>query len=62
MKINEINELANKIAAYEKIITNSQDTDMQQYAQNQIEILCQQVMSFDDMMALDEALMEKLNY
>ena len=60
MKQKEIKNLARKIAKYERIVQTSDDEHLVRQAQEKIMELTNSVHSFEDMVAIDEAVMELL--
>ena len=60
MKQKEIKNLAQKIAKYERIIQTSDDKHLVRQAQEKIMEITSGVTSFEDMVAIDEAVMELL--
>ena len=61
MKKKELKNLAQKIAKYEKIISNSMDEDEVKLAKNQSMYLTAQVEELEDFLALDEEIMKILS-
>ena len=62
MKAKEIKNLAKKIAQQEKIIRNSSDSEEKKKAEQEIIKLSSSIKSLSDMMAIDEAVQEFLDF
>ena len=61
MKAKELKNLAKKIAKYERIVQNSNDTKEVREAQEEIVKLSGQVHSFEDIILIDELVQEILS-
>ena len=60
MKQKELKNLAKKIAKYEKIIQETQDSAERRNAENEIMKISSSVRSVEDMLALDELIQDIL--